>query len=211
MTERLAFRTRARSLVLAAILLTTVAASIASAQERSPFPRWALAVGAGIAVPTGGYADALRTGPVVDLSGEYAVRQTVSVVLLAGVVSNPPKAEFAPPNQDASARLYRLFLLGRYTAAGSGTRFFGDVGLGAVNRKLVVREVYGNGTEVLDESRTRFGALAGAGVVVPVASSWDLLPEVSYQWLPLSDDPVLDAAAQNSVLATLALRLRFGG
>jgi hypothetical protein len=162
-------------------------------------------------VPTGAYGDVLKLGPVVDLTGEYFVRREVSLVLVAGLVSNPPKPEFAPPNQNATARLYRLFLVGRYTAPGEGLRFFGDLGVGAANRKLVIQDVYGMGTEVLDESRTRFGALAGLGLVAPAGPSLELLPEVSYLWLPLSDDELLDASAQNSVLATLAVRLRFGG
>lgn len=176
----------------------------------SVFRRWGVGLGAGAAVPTGAYTDVLEVGTVVDATGEYFVKPTFSVGLLLGAVSNPPTDAYSPPDFDASARLYRLFFFGRLATPGTGTRLFGDLGIGAVNRRLVLEDPFSPATEELKEERTRFGAVAGVGVQLPLGETTDLLPEVSYLWVPLSEDQVVDASAQNSVLATISLRFRFG-
>jgi len=198
---------RVQLAVAAALWCVTVAETSVAASE---FRRWGVAVGAGAAVPTGAYADVLQVGTVVDVTGEYHVSPIFSAGLLGGFLSNPPKDAYAPPDVDASARLYRLFLFARYATPGTGTRLFGDLGLGAVNRKLVLEDPFSPASEVLEEERTRFGALAGVGMQIAVGATTDLLPEVSYLWVPLSDDVILDASSQNSILATVALRFRFG-
>ena len=65
-------------------------------------------------------------------------------------------------------------------------------------------------TEVLEEERTRFAGLVGVGVWVPLGATVELLPELSYLWVPLSDDEVLGASSQSALLGTVALRFRFG-